>query len=119
MNKNTKADQSLAARKLSRLLDLLMGVDKNADLPLSTLSIFIHIARYPGCSGKEVADNLGLPLSTVSRNIAKLSEWEKHKVAGLNLIINDTDPMDRRRRVLTLTSKGRRTYGEMIKTMED
>lgn len=119
MNKSTKADQSLAARKLARLLDLLVGVDKNADIPLSTLSIFINIARFQGCSGKEVADSLGLPLSTVSRNTAKLSKWEKHKVAGLDLIVNDTDPMDRRRRVLTLTPKGKRVYQEMINVLED
>lgn len=58
-------------------------------------------------------------MSTISRNVSRLSKWEKHKVAGLDLIINDTDPMDRRRRVMTLTAKGKRLFAGLKDTISE
>jgi hypothetical protein len=58
-----------------------------------------------------------VPNATLSRNIAYWSKWRKHNVPGMDFIVSEIDPADRRFRIVRLTAKGRAVYGEMQRIM--
>nr|WP_245986670.1 hypothetical protein [Azospirillum thermophilum] len=45
--------------------------------------------------------------SSASRNVAALSRWHSFGKAGLDLVQAQEDPRERRRKIVTLTEKGR------------
>ena len=58
----------------------------------------------------------GLAQSSVSRNIASLGAWSRHNRPGLKLVESKEDLFDRRRKLVSLTSSGRRLK-EMLENL--
>ena len=56
----------------------------------------------------EIAEELGLSQSTVSRNVAYLGDWNRHREKGHQLVEAFEDPSERRRKLVRLTPKGKR-----------
>jgi len=56
----------------------------------------------------DLATRVGLAQSSVSRNVASLGAWSRHKRLGLKLLQCKEDLMDRRRKLVSLTPSGRR-----------
>ena len=56
---------------------------------------------------KELADALGVAQSTMSRNVAYLDRINRHHQPGLDLVRATEDPAERRRKIVTLTPRGR------------
>lgn len=71
---------------------ILWGADRRRDDPLTML---------------ELADKIGLPATTVSRHLRYLGEYERPGVSGADLVQTSINPLDRRQRIVELTSKGR------------
>jgi DNA-binding MarR family transcriptional regulator len=55
----------------------------------------------------DIAKELDFQAATITRNVSNLSEWTYQKEKGLGLVKMDYDPMDQRRKLVTLTGKGR------------
>ena len=97
--------------EIRRLAALSEGLNAwQSVLSLSQLLALITIARIPGLSVNDLADNLGLPQQTVSRHVAVLlGRYETLDAAGAGLLpfvrqeISASDP---RRRALFLTEGG-------------
>ena len=83
------------------------------DLPIQYALSFMTIARNEGLSIGELAERLGIAQSSASRNVAALSRWHSFGKAGLDLVQAQEDPRERRRKIVTLTEKGRAFLEEL------
>lgn len=83
------------------------------DLPIQYALSFMTIAQSEGISIGELAERLGIAQSSASRNVAALSKWHSFGKAGLDLVQAQEDPRERRRKIVTLTDKGRAFLEEL------
>ena len=78
---------------------------------LTAWAIFLCIARRPGSTTQEVADRVGVSISSVCRHTADLGfgrphpDTKRHK-PGLKLVRALSDPRDQRRSTFYLTPEG-------------
>ena len=61
---------------------------------------------------KNISKELGIAQSTVSRNCYKLSDKIKEK-PGIGLLQSFEDPMERRRKLVRLTPRGKRVHSTL------
>jgi DNA-binding MarR family transcriptional regulator len=91
--------------RLRRAVDLLRTLEH--EFPGQLMSVLFYVAAHDGCTTLEARDAIGLGDSSVSR----CTDWlcDRHRLGkpGLGLIVKKVDPVDRRYRRLTLTTKGR------------
>ncbi len=90
------------------------------DISFSVAHVFLLVAEAgdEGVSLTEIADKAGLGLSSVSRHAAFLGKINRQHEEGLNLIQTHEDPMERRRRLATLTGKGKAFMNQLIKEVK-
>lgn len=93
------------------LRQLLQAVEvfteKDKDMPIQMVRVFILVALNPGLGTMEMAAKSGLPVSVASRHLIDLAELNRYKEQGHELVVQKIDPMNRRARPATLTPKGR------------
>lgn len=94
-----------AVATVARVLEAFRTLDP--DLPIQYALSFLTIAQNEGLSIGELAERLGIAQSSASRNVAALSRWHSFGKAGLDLVQSQEDPRERRRKIVTLTDKGR------------
>ena len=93
------------ARRIVRELGFIEQTVAGTPYPPSAVHALIEIDRASGITAAELADELLLDRSTVSRMLRKLVD------AGE--IREDQGAEDRRHKLLSLTDKGRRTVGTL------
>lgn len=69
---------------------------------------FLWVCIHNGITMKDLADRVGVSQSSMSRNVAALSETHRYGKAGYDLVFATEDPTERRRKIVKLTPKGRR-----------
>jgi DNA-binding MarR family transcriptional regulator len=85
-----------------------------------TMATFLYVALHEGVDGvpqKDLADAIGIAQSTTSRNVSTLDKINRHHGEGHRLIRSVEDPLERRRKLITLTPRGRQlkaTLEEML-----
>ena len=90
-------------------------------LESQAIAIFFVVCLEGGKDGismQDISEKLDLAQSTVSRNVFKLSFTNRHRERGIDLLEAFEDPMERRRKLVKLTAKGRRVYetlSELVK----
>jgi len=106
-----------AFRTLLKALDEFRKLDPV--MPAQTMAHFLAVAdRAPEeISMGELAEAIGLSQSSTSRNIAYLGKTWKPGVAGLDLVEAFEDPMERRRKLVRLTPKGKRVAESLRETI--
>lgn len=97
------ADGALST--LIRVLEEFRTLDP--DLPIQYALSFLTLAQNEGLSMGELAQRLAIAQSSASRNIAALSEWHSFGKPGLGLVEAREDPRERRRKLVSLTGKGK------------
>ncbi|WP_018698106.1 MarR family winged helix-turn-helix transcriptional regulator [Amorphus coralli] len=80
------------------------------EMQLQTVWLFLLAAKYEPCSQNYLTKLSGYTRTTVSRNMAILSEIGGRGREGHDLVAQQIDPEDRRSRIITLTPKGRAIY---------
>ena len=90
---------------LVRVLEALRTLDP--DLPIQYALSFLTIAQNEGLSIRDLSERLGIAQSSASRNVAALSKWHSFGKAGHDLVQAEEDPRERRRKIITLTDRGR------------
>lgn len=98
--------------RLGRVMNLLRILDK--EVPAQVLACFFYIASHDNCHKTALEEDLNMPNSSASRNIARLTERHRLNKAGMGLIIKEDDPSNRRRLQLRLSPRGQ----ELIKQIE-
>jgi DNA-binding MarR family transcriptional regulator len=63
---------------------------------------------------KELAQTTGLASSSISRNVAALSDTHRGGQPGHNLLHAYEDPTNRRTKLVEVTPKGQRVYASLI-----
>jgi DNA-binding MarR family transcriptional regulator len=79
----------------------------DSEIPSQTINTFLYVATHEGCTMKDIEDALGVAQSTMSRNIASLDKINRHHQPGLGFVRAVEDPAERRRKIVTLTPKGK------------
>lgn len=93
--------------QLMRALEILRDLD--SDMPLAQAMCLLLIAQHEGLSLKELADRAGIGMASASRYVAyfgKPSPSLGHKT-GLGLVVATEDPLERRKKTISLTGRGR------------
>ena len=101
----------LNTRKLIEAFRIL-----DANIPAQQIVIFLEVAMNEGINMQDLSRKVGLLQSTCSRSVAALSKMHRFNKPGLDLVITEEDPKDRRYKVISLSSKGRRLW-EQIQEM--
>lgn len=99
-------------RELGGFFNFLTLVRNEVDpqIPPQTLQVLLYVAAHEGAEGvpmQDLAKAVGVAQSSVSRNVAALSEWNRHHRPGYGLVEYGEDPFNRRRKLVRLTRKGR------------
>lgn len=87
------------------------------DMTLQQLHCLLVISTEPeGTYLTNIANKAGISLATASRYVSALGKMDRHHREGLKLVESFEDPMERRKKIIRLTAKGRafinRVYGE-------
>ena len=88
------------------------------EIQAQTIAVFLVVAKSPlPIKMQDIGKELGLAQSSVSRNVAYLGDWSRHKEKGHGLIEAYEDPMERRRKLVKLTKKGERFATSLYETI--
>lgn len=101
--------------KLLKIVSKFRQLDPELSFPEAHVLLIVSLADSSGISLTDIADKAGLGLSTVSRHVSYLGKINRKHEEGLNLIQTHEDPMERRRRLATLTGKGRAFVNQLMK----
>lgn len=97
----------MGAEKLLKIVRKFRELDPDLIFAHAEVLLLVAEAGNDGISLSDIADKTGLGLSTVSRHVAHMGKINRHHEEGLKLIETHEDPMERRRRLATLTGKGK------------
>lgn len=87
----------------------------NQEMPLQQLLCLLIIAEQKeGMSLSEVAKKAGIGLATASRYVASLGKINRHREEGLNFVEAYENPMERRQKIIRLTTKGKIALKKML-----
>lgn len=98
-----------------RFLSVIREVD--SEMPLPQVHCLLLIAEADeGISLTELARKAGIGLATASRHVGFLGAINRFREEGHNLVEAFEDPMERRKKIIRLTDKGKallvRAFGE-------
>jgi len=103
--------------RLTALLRYLRELDDSISLHQLETLLIVADAGENGITMRAVEELMKVPNATLSRNIAYWSKWRKQDLPGMDFIVAEIDPSDRRYRIVKLTAKGRGVFGEMKRLM--
>jgi DNA-binding MarR family transcriptional regulator len=83
-------------------------------MPIQMLQTFLAVARQPGITMHQLGEILQTSQASCSRNVAALGKWHKFGEPGLDLVEAVEDPVERRRKIMFLTPKGRARVQEVL-----
>ena len=99
--------------RLLKVSQRLQALDR--EIPAQLISCFLYIASHETCHKQALEDDLCLTTASASRNTDWLSKTHRLNKPGLDLIIKEVDPTNKRRVQLRLSPKGKR----LIQSIKD
>ena len=101
---------------LQECLKFIRGIVRiESEMPLQQLHCLLVIAQVEdGLSLTEIAQQVGIGLATASRYVSALGKQNRHREEGLLLVESFEDPMERRKKIIRLTSKGKAALNKII-----
>lgn len=95
--------------KIKEAIEMLAGVQRvDPDMPVQQLMCLLFIAQEEeGTSLTEIARKANIGLATASRYVSSLGKMNRHKEEGFNFVESYEDPMERRKKIIRLTTKGK------------
>lgn len=100
----------------SDAIKILSGIQRiDPEMPLQqALCLFVIAEAEDGLSLTDLAKKVGIALATASRYVGALGKMNRHHTAGLNFIESYEDPMERRKKVIKITIKGRNALRRIL-----
>ena len=110
-----------------RLINLLKALEylrtevapKMDHIPLQVVSGFLYVATHNECHKQQIEQVFGLSVAAGSRCTDFLCEENRLGKDGLGLITKEVDPSNRRRQVLRLTQKGKKTADRLFSILNE
>ncbi|TWG60756.1 helix-turn-helix domain-containing protein [Aminobacter sp. J44] len=102
--------------RASKFIQLLRK--HQTDMPMQMADVLLAIARRPGLTMAELAEEVDLAQSSCSRNVAALSEYHRLGKPGLGLVEAVIDPREPRRRAIFLTQKGKVFVTQLMRAID-
>lgn len=104
----------------------IRGDEDKKELPIQILKTFLVAATQPGITMPDAAKFMGVPQSTVSRNIKCLGTYGEYDAdgnpipekKGKGLMFSAPNEYNRRQHSMFLTAPGHRLAKELIKILE-
>ena len=92
---------------------------KHREMPAQAVTVFLYIASHHPCHKQAIEKDQKLTTASCSRSIDLLSDGRKNvKTEGLGLVKAEVDPLNGRRLLLGLTSKGQELLDEMKQALK-
>lgn len=88
--------------------------DLSVTMPVGEVAMFLTVALNEGLSQTELAEKADMKKSTASRYLLDLSEKTRSGGPGHGLINGDTDPSELRRKMYTLSPRGRNIIRKLL-----
>lgn len=96
----------METKEVIKLLSGLQRIDP--EMPLQqALCLFVISESEDGMSLTDIAKKVGIGLATASRYVSALGRVTRHRTEGLNFIESFEDPMERRKKIIRMTMKGK------------
>lgn len=93
---------------LSTALGILTNLRAlDSDMPVSQALCLLLIAKYDGISLKDLANKAGVGMASASRYVRVFS-------IEMGLVTAEEDPNERRKKVISLTAKGKATVKKIL-----
>lgn len=103
----------MTLQDIQRLLEMISAIQP--EMPLQQARcLFIVAGSEEGMSLSDIAKKAGIGLATASRYIGALGKTNRRREEGLQLIESFEDPMERRKKIIRLTPKGRAAVRRII-----
>lgn len=103
----------MTLRDVQKLLEMISAIQP--EMPLQQARcLFIVAESEEGMSLSDIAKKAGIGLATASRYIGALGKTNRRREEGLQLIESFEDPMERRKKIIRLTPKGRAAVRRII-----
>ncbi len=106
---------SLGLLRFETIIEKLRSLDPEMQMQSAMCLSIIARCHEAGTdiTVKEIGEKLGLSSASASRNVAVLSEWNRHDEAGKNLVKAIENPKRRVEKFVRLTDKGKRFIAEL------
>jgi len=99
--------------RLLKVIEALRILDR--EMPAQVLATFFYVASHNNCHKQALEEDLSFTTASSSRNTDWLSKIHRLNKPGLDLIIKEVDPANKRRQTLRLSPKGE----QLVKLIED
>lgn len=101
-----------------KALELVRDTHPDVNLSALLMLLVISLADKDGVSMADLEKQLGLSQAGCSRNVALLTDTNRHREEGAGLITRHEDPMNRRTKVVRLSPKGVRFMAQFKQHLE-
>lgn len=88
------------------------------EMPMHMAAMFLIVANEEGITMKTLRERLGISQASCSRNVAALSNAHRLNKPGHDLLMATEDPVERRRKIVMLTPKGKRVAAALLDLLE-
>lgn len=92
--------------------------DLHSEMTIQQAMFLVGVAGNPGITQRALYALLDTNDSVSSRTLALLSNVGNRSITGLDLVEMKVNPHDRRERILDLTPKGRRLFGDLQRDLK-
>lgn len=100
--------------ELSDALSLINNIREYSDMPISQAYSLLLIARYEGLSVKDLAHRADIGMATASRYVSQFGKTVRPGENGMGLVEAVDDPMERRKKIIKLTPKGKQVIAKLL-----
>lgn len=97
---------------LVKVFTKLKGLD--TDMTLAQALCLLLIARYEGLSLSELAAKAEVGMASASRYVSAMGKPGPRNKHALGFVTSTEDPLERRKKIIGLTSKGRAFINQLL-----
>lgn len=88
--------------------------EMSGDMPIAQAYCLLLIALYEGLSLKELAQRADIGMASASRYVSMFSGTARPGEPGLGLVEAVEDPLERRKKIIKLTPKGKTAVSKIL-----
>lgn len=108
-------EANIMVRGLARVAKKLQTID--SDMTIGNMIILLAVVEKERVQMSELVELTGQTLAGVSRTISLFTKHGSRNKEGLGLMESQEDPQERRRKIITLTTEGKKMAADIKRIM--